>query len=48
MFEHETTGTDCAWAVYCERGIVTPEYATEIAERRRLCREWAAAGEPLR
>lgn len=48
MFEKDIGGNDRAWEVYCDRGIIRPGYAKEIAERRRLCREWAVAGETLR
>ncbi|WP_157972453.1 hypothetical protein [Saliphagus sp. LR7] len=30
-----------------QSGVVAIEYAGEIAEMRRLCREWADEGEPL-
>ena len=36
-----------AWWLWCERGVVIPEYAGEIADRRRLCREWERIGRPL-
>ncbi len=48
MLEKETIGSDRAWEIYCNRGIISPGYAAEITDRRRLCREWAATGEPLR
>ncbi|AGB38723.1 hypothetical protein [Natronococcus occultus] len=37
-----------AWRLWCERGVVLPGYAAEIAELRRLKREWADEDEPLR
>jgi hypothetical protein len=48
MLENETIGSDRAWELYCTRGIISQGYAAEIADRRRRCREWAAAGAPLR
>lgn len=37
-----------AWDLYVERGVVLPEYGSEIAERKAILREWAAIGRPLR
>ena len=48
MLEKETIGSDRAWEIYCNRGTICPGHAAEITERQQLCREWAAAGEPLR
>jgi len=42
------TDADRAWQLYCERGVVLSSYADEIAERKRILREWAAAGRGLR
>lgn len=36
-----------AWEQYCDSGVIQPGYEGEIATRRALVREWAAAGEPL-
>jgi hypothetical protein len=48
MLENEPIGSDRAWEIYCNREIISPGYAAELAHRRRLCREWATAGAPLR
>jgi len=48
MLEKEIIGGDRAWEIYCNRGTICPGHAAEITERQQLCREWAAAGEPLR
>jgi hypothetical protein len=37
-----------AWKLWCERGVILPGYAGEIAELRRIKREWDDADEPLR
>ncbi|NKE36558.1 hypothetical protein GWG54_12155 [Natronococcus sp. JC468] len=37
-----------AWELWCERGVVVPEYAGEIAALRRITREWDDEDEPLR
>lgn len=36
-----------AWELYRQRGVIAPGHAGEIAERRRLQREWDGAGEKL-
>ena len=37
-----------AWELYCRRGVILPGFAEEIAARRKIQREWEAAGERLR
>ena len=41
-------GRDRAWELYCERGVIIPEYASEIAARRAVKRQWETEEEPLR
>lgn len=48
MQTNDEITSDRAWETYCKSGSVPPGYAAEIAARCQLCREWAAAGEPLR
>lgn len=37
-----------AWELWCERGVVCPGFASEVAELRRIKREWDDEDEPLR
>lgn len=43
-----TYDADAAWHDYLRTGMIRPGFESEIAARRRLCREWADAGAPLR
>lgn len=36
------TPEERAWTIWCERGVIVPAFAAEIAECRRLQRRWAA------
>ena len=37
---------DWAWQLYTERGVIPLGFAGEIAERRKLLREWAESDDP--
>jgi hypothetical protein len=37
------TPEERAWMIWCERGVIVPEFASEIVQRRRILRQWAAA-----
>lgn len=36
------TPAEQAWTIWCRRGVIVPGFADEIAERRRIQRQWAA------
>lgn len=35
------TPEERAWTLWQERGVIVPEFASEIAQRRRIQRQWA-------
>lgn len=39
---------DLAWEHYTRTGVIVPDFAGEIAERRRVQRRWAGDGVELR
>lgn len=38
------TDEERAWELWCERGVLSPEFTAEIAERRRIQRCWDTGG----
>lgn len=41
------TQEQMAWELYKDRGCILPEYRNEIAERKKIVREWAEYGQPI-